>query len=340
MLQDGLHFLLFILTDKMYLLMIVIIALIIASLVAAMAYVWIVLSHQTQTSTPDFVEDKAIIRQVLLASPEFFNGLSGVDLAARGVPPDTVTNGKEYREFICQQVATFTDGEKKRLLRLCQAVNQRTRQQCPCIYRIPWRLCKVSSKVEGGYPHTFGNIIFLSDSFFRESSDDTHRMKTLLHEQVHVFQRMYPGQVKELYTNQWGLGDTIKLQELRDSGLWIRSNPDIDDLAYAVAPDTFLVQIYTRRPPTSLADSKPFVVTRSNGGRQRSWNVKPATEAATATAVRAEAKLPNSIHQIEHPNEIMASILPDLVFAPNKCPMTSPWCSSTKSFFRNFNGKN
>jgi hypothetical protein len=311
-------------TGKLFVFLLLVFLLLIAAAVAGVVYIrsryWV-----QAKPAPEFVEDEAALQTVFRASPKFFFGLSEADLAARGVPSDTVTNGDEYREFICRHVATFTEGEKKLLLRLCKAVDQRTAHHWPSLHCIPWRLCKVSSKVEGGYPHTFGDVIFLSDRFFGGGSDDTHKMTTLIHEQVHIFQRRYPDRVKKLYTKQWGMESTVKLQELRDGGLLVRSNPDVDDVAYAVAPDTYVVQLYTRRPPTSLADSKPFLVTRAAGKR---WNVQRAATGDTFA--------PSSVHQIEHPNEIMASILPELILNPDTCTPPSKWCTSTKTFMQNF----
>jgi hypothetical protein len=54
---------------------------------------------------------------------------------------------------------------------------------------IPWVLAKINENYENGFPHTRLGIIFLGKL---DSMIKTNLIQTLIHEKVHVYQRMYP----------------------------------------------------------------------------------------------------------------------------------------------------
>lgn len=83
-----------------------------------------------------------------------------------------------------------------------------------------------NDEYENGLPHTRSNIIILNKNKI-EFSSTIKIMKTLVHEQIHVYQKEYPKDVtKYLNNNEF---KRIKMREENDN---IRANPDLDNYIY------------------------------------------------------------------------------------------------------------
>lgn len=89
---------------------------------------------------------------------------------------------------------------------------------------IPWDIIVVDDNIESGFPHTHHESIVLPKAHIT-SKDLTH---TLIHEKVHVFQRLHPCKCNMLYLCYWGF--TIANRRQVQDGL--RSNPDTNLLIY------------------------------------------------------------------------------------------------------------
>jgi hypothetical protein len=102
---------------------------------------------------------------------------------------------------------------------------------------VPWRVAVLDDRAEGGWPHTHGDIICLPRSLLA-SSDERHRVRTLVHERVHVFQRANPEAMRHLLVDRDGLVP-VPLQHAMlgpDAArrlLRRRSNPDLDGNLYS-----------------------------------------------------------------------------------------------------------
>lgn len=93
---------------------------------------------------------------------------------------------------------------------------------------LPWNIAHVKPTYEMDSPHTRADIIFLSKSEIQRRK----LVGTLIHEKVHVYQRMYPSQTRQFLKSagyaRWarrGAGD--------------KANPDVDEWVY-VHPKTKL----------------------------------------------------------------------------------------------------
>ena len=90
---------------------------------------------------------------------------------------------------------------------------------------IPWKILICHDK-ESQFPHTHGVFIVLPDNFIKINN----LMKLLLHEKVHIYQRLYPCQTNILFTRFWGFN--IKNMLNKKSRANRRSNPDINKIVY------------------------------------------------------------------------------------------------------------
>lgn len=85
---------------------------------------------------------------------------------------------------------------------------------------VPWLFIIFSGNIEKKYTHTHGRYIFIHEEHIESISSTT-----LLHEKIHVYQRMFPCETMLLFLS---LGYSIN--GIRDNSG--RSNPDINDIEY------------------------------------------------------------------------------------------------------------
>jgi hypothetical protein len=93
--------------------------------------------------------------------------------------------------------------------------------------KIPWKIGCINNKLyENGLPHTRNDIIILS-KYHIEKYSEYKLTKTLIHEKVHVYQKIYPNDCK-IYLDNNGF---IKFKK-RSNEDNIRANPDLDNWIY------------------------------------------------------------------------------------------------------------
>jgi hypothetical protein len=161
-----------------------------------------------------------------------------------------INNINEYINLIKESTTDFTDLEKDKLIRCAKKVN---------IYfdnikyewfngqkanAILWKFGCVKGKLyENGLPHTRIDTIILSKEHLE--LDDNKLIKLLIHEKIHVYQKMYPNDV-QLYIK---LNEfiPIKKREMNDN---IRANPDLDNWIYKDKESNIYKAEYKKDPKT------------------------------------------------------------------------------------------
>lgn len=99
-----------------------------------------------------------------------------------------------------------------------------------------------NNNYENGLPHTRNNIIILNRQKL-DMDSDKKIMKTLIHEQIHVYQKQYPSEVlKYLQNNNF---TKIKEREENDN---IRANPDLDNFIYQDENYNTYKAVYNNNP--------------------------------------------------------------------------------------------
>jgi hypothetical protein len=168
----------------------------------------------------------------------YFSRLQPMEMSAKtGSPIEGRTieeQRQQCRERYQAGVRQFTDEEKEVIRRCANRVYSVLEQKYPLFAKTPWSFLKVSDEIEGGLPHTRDKHIVLSEStcnriaaLSRTDSERVFRYTGLLmHEQMHVFQRVNPGFFDSLYTDLWGF---IKAEQI-NSCPWLDRhqliNPD------------------------------------------------------------------------------------------------------------------
>jgi hypothetical protein len=161
-----------------------------------------------------------------------------------------INNINEYINLIKESTTDFTHLEKDKLIRCIEKVN---------IYfdnikyewfdgnkanAILWKIGCVKGKLyENGLPHTRIDTIILSKEHL--NTYDNKLIKLLIHEKIHVYQKMYPNDV-QLYIKLNGF-IPIKKREMNDN---IRANPDLDNWIYKDKESNIYKAEYKKDPKT------------------------------------------------------------------------------------------
>jgi hypothetical protein len=99
------------------------------------------------------------------------------------------------------------------------------------ILNIPWNFIFLNANefIENNYPHTHADIIFLPSDFFLEPIYS--RVNTLIHEKIHIFQRLFPIPYHKILFNVFKLSVHSYLPK-HPKYENIRQNPDNNLLLY------------------------------------------------------------------------------------------------------------
>jgi hypothetical protein len=188
-----------------------------------------------------FVKD---FGQVLNYAKQYVNGLSDIDLHARHIETKS-----EYIETYKNALVQSLTPEEIQFVDI--GVLRSTKLLAPYknISQLPWMICVVKSNVEQGFPHTHGPYIMLSTNMFESSIHSF--TKTLIHEQLHVYQRMFPIRTQILLQHVW----KYKVIFPPYSFELKRSNPDIGTFHYQSSRGVLDIQLYNSHRPIDLSDS-------------------------------------------------------------------------------------
>ena len=113
-----------------------------------------------------------------------------------------------------------------------------------------WKFALIGDIYEEGFPHTRTDIIFLSPKIF--NYNDTDLITVLIHESIHIYQRYNKTEMNK-YLNNKG----YKVSRRRDSEVFIRANPDLDEYIYKDKKGDELLYLYKSSMPNGINDIIP-----------------------------------------------------------------------------------
>lgn len=169
----------------------------------------------------------------------YFSQLQAMEMSAKTGSEISGRTLEEQREQCRKRfqmgVREFSDEEKKAISWCVKGLYPALEQQYPVFAETPWSFLKLSDKIEGGLSHTRDRHIIFSERTCRRmvklNQTDPERAALsfgilLVHEQMHVFQRLHPGLFDSLYTKVWGF---VKAKQIKGCP-WLEeyhlANPD------------------------------------------------------------------------------------------------------------------
>lgn len=281
----------------------------------ALIIIYIIISQTVQierfNNGPQYISQQGM--QKVVDNTPFFDRMNYYDLKAR-----RASSKERYKHMYMSGIMEFTPDEKAMLAGLVETCEQRVLNKTKRLNSIPWKFCKLDANYENGWPHTLEDVIIIPSDFLSKDTSRNKIIETLIHEKIHVFQRLYQKETTALI-NSWGFQSVRTPDYVRQLA---RNNPDLEGFFHFhyMAP----VQLYNTQDPTSLSDSDVVVVDIT----------KPTL--TTVQGGLSKLAIPNVIHQTEHPYEIMASLIPKIYLSPDNLEKgnhivstTIDWCERT-----------
>lgn len=202
--------------------------------------------------------------------------------------------------------------------RIRQAVAMATviaRPLAPVLSGVRWRMAVLRKDGFGAqYPHTLGDIVCMPVGMFASDDEDKIRRvsRTLVHERIHILQRLAPAQTHRLIVDGWGMRRVcLRKDAVTDADM--RSNPDLDGWLYThqTMPVVTTVQVYTSAHPSDLSASvcRRFIVTPSLRLRALNDDVRALSD-----------DIDENPPDYEHPYERMAYELEALLLGGARAP--------------------
>jgi hypothetical protein len=228
-------------------------AVITVALVAIVGYVaYTYLSRETFVVANNGIRfmDAAETATFLKQDPDgYVKNMSPSDLYAR-----KVTTVEKYLTRAAGASVSFSSAQRVRFIKAARDADDHLMRynangiDGKRLASIPWIFAMTNGDAyEDGLPHTRANIIFVS-SDINEQHDAL--VRTLVHEKVHIFQRMHPEFMVQLLQ-----GRGYQRWKLRMGLPRVRANPDIDPWIWMnEETQTAMVAHYTSDKPTAISD--------------------------------------------------------------------------------------
>jgi len=288
----------------------------------------------------DFLETERAAKAILDESYEpYFSQLQIREIEAftnSEVPTNNLEEAREYaKEKFSSAVTDFTESEKKCISFVVDKVNAILLENNITLMAYqPWRFIKIENWLCGGFAHTRGTYIILSqkhiDNLTKTWSDNMtmedekiliqNLGSLLVHEQMHSLQRTFKSKFENLYTNYWGFtkahvfNDTsIRKDQVSNPDApiaeWLITNPQDANLFYWVR--TLLKE--TDGIPVMGKDftDKVFVVKNNNEKFSVVTSIDNNPIQTTLEGIEFYKNAFPTSRGIDHPNEISAYMFSD-----------------------------
>ena len=180
----------------------------------------------------------------------YISSMTIPDLYARHV-----RSHQEYREKSAESALDFQEDQKLLLEKAIEKVQSFFHTlNNPWIDKermlgILWKIAMTKNNTyEDGLPHTREDVIFITPRLL--DLPEAQLIKTLIHERVHIYQRVYEFQFQEqIKAHGYSVWRERKGYPL------IRSNPDVDTYIYQTPTGEIMVAVYTSSQPHHIQDT-------------------------------------------------------------------------------------
>ncbi len=173
--------------------------------------------------------DKFQLSNYLSKDPDnFYENLNIINLQSRNI-----NNKDMFLNNLHLYCYTFTKQETKILIKTINDVNKKLDNLNYIGFnnfnnkKIPWIIgSSIGNNYEYGLPHTRNNIIILNKEMFDSIVyNKIELMKLLIHERIHVYQKMFPNDINDFLQNN----NFIPIKYFNNDN---RANPDTNNIIY------------------------------------------------------------------------------------------------------------
>ena len=186
---------------------------------------------------------------------KYISRLTKYDLIAR-----KSKDHKSYILNISECATSFTNIQKQKVKNCADKADQFLSKfkwnglECSAISKISWKFALTSRvnhfEYEDGLPHTRKDIIFLTENTL--NSNEHHLINILIHEKIHIFQRMNRTIMKNMVQE---MGFVVFTQTPQHTVKLRRSNPDINDqIYYDTNSGSVYFCKYSSENPSNISD--------------------------------------------------------------------------------------
>jgi hypothetical protein len=173
--------------------------------------------------------DKKELENFLMKDPDhYYKSFSKKDLSMR-----KISSIEDYHFLIEKSSRDFSIYEKNKIINCVTNVETVLKKVNDSWFdgmkacQTQWKFGCISGKLyEGGLPHTRYDVIILPE-YVLTNYTDAELSRLILHEKIHVYQKMYPGDMDK-YTQYHHFYKKIRRNEVHDA----RANPDLDEWIY------------------------------------------------------------------------------------------------------------
>ena len=250
-----------------------------------------------------FLDEKGFENQMKL-SDVFFKYLTTSDLYARNTSEIKHEDALSYAIYYRASLREMTENEKKIIIDAVKVANELLGNY-PNLRDLEWMFAKLDDGVENNWPHTHNQAIILNSQVISKPQDEL--VETLIHEKIHIYQRIFASNINDLYTNYLSFtpinSDAIKIPF--DIIERMRSNPDLNRKTYMFNKQFYIAQLYNSETPVSLSDSKVYAIYPN---KEHSMDILSNDMLGIPTQISC---------QLEHPNEISACIISKIITNPS-----------------------
>jgi len=172
----------------------------------------------------------------LLYKTDYFYHFTDYDYKARNIKKSR----SELVSHYCKNIVPFTDTEKENITQLIESMIKLLEgKNAKGIYLLKtWKFAKYKDIIENGYPHTHGDILFLPQWYVNgiNSKSNLNKnmniIKILIHEKIHILQRLNKVDFNTLYTKYWNFTKVDSIRNIKTISKLIRNNPDVESNNY------------------------------------------------------------------------------------------------------------
>ena len=210
---------------------------------SAIFYIFIL----NKIETPQFLNKEELYKLLVKDEDRYYKTFNENDLKVR-----KVNSEEDYHKKIKNSVSDFTQREKellatftkkaKKILRESDSVpgfDTMKASRIPVIFG-----CIIGEEYEEGLPHTrYPAIILNRDEL---DSSEYYIVKLIIHELTHIYQKMYPNDIKNyLKINNFEIVGNKKNE---------RANPDLDGYIYKNTLTNQIYEMKYKENPSSIGD--------------------------------------------------------------------------------------